>query len=164
MMKRIRTLGLAVAAVAVPAALLAVSASAQNYPGLAGPPGQPIPEAQAQPLTPQDFRGGDQYRGPDAGDYRSDDWRRGDDWGRDDRGRIDYQRALASCSRAGIERAWGRGFYSAQYEGNPRLIQDRRGAELRGRMRVLDRSGFRTFDTSCELRRNGEADDFDFLR
>jgi hypothetical protein len=97
-------------------------------------------------------RGSDRDRGPDR------DFDRG-------RGRgPDIQDAQASCSRMAIQEAWRRGAYSAQYENAPRLVDTRRGWELQGRMRLHDRRGYSVVNTSCEVRRNGEAADFDFLR
>lgn len=165
MIKLIPILGVAAAALAA-AVALAMSAQAQ------APPPLNIPEGKYQQQAPE------QYRAPPRDDdSRNEDWRnddrRGDEWGNDDwrgddwrrdRGRIDFQTAQRSCSRAGIEQAWNRNYYSAQYDGAPRFAEGRRGWELRGRMRLHDRSGYRTVDTACQVRRSGEAVRFDFLR
>lgn len=113
---------------------------------------------RSAPPAPQVQRGpGDVFeRGPEG-------YRRDDDWDRR-RDRIDFQRAQESCSKAAIQEAWRRGFYSAQYEGGPRIEWDRGRPEMRGRMRLHDRRGYSYANTSCELRRNSEAADFDFLR
>lgn len=166
MMKRIWTLGSAAAALAVSAALVSSSATAQNY-GNNQLAGGPKPQVQAdQQFTPEQFRveQGDQ---PFQGEGYRSDGRRNDGWNNDrdrDRGRIDFQTAQRSCSRAGIQEAWNRNYYSAQYDGGPRFFEGRRGWELRGRMRLHDRSGYRYVDTTCEVRRSGEAVRFEFLR
>lgn len=134
----------------------------QSQPAYQPPP--PPPGSQ-QNSSPDSFRGdgwGDSNGYRDDRNDRRDEGRYGD-W-RDDRGRIDFQAAQRSCSRIGIQEAWARNYYSAQYEGGPRFVQGRNGWELRGRMRLHDRSGYRYLDTVCEVRRNGEAVRFDFLR
>lgn len=144
MMKHIRRFGIAAAALAASAGLVSTSAVAQELAG--------APRAEAQRY--EQFRGG-----------RDDDWRDRDDRYDRDRGRIDFQTAQRTCSRMGVQEAWNRNYYSAQYDGAPRLVDSRRGGwELRGRMRLHDRSGYRTVETSCVLRRGGEAVRFDFLR
>lgn len=89
---------------------------------------------------------------------QSDDWRRNnDDWGRDDwrRRQPDFQQILRECSRAGIEEAWDRNYYSAQYSNEPRFYEGRFGWELRGKMRLHGRSGYSTTNTVCSVERNG---------
>src|SRR5690349_18837607 len=58
-----------------------------------------------------------------------DDFRRGDrDWNdRDDsrRRKPDFQQMQRDCSREGIEAAWNRNYYSAQYNDAPRLVESR---------------------------------------
>jgi hypothetical protein len=168
MSKHLLSLGTAAALAAV--ALFAASANAQSFPragDLEGGPGSriapPLVTAQA-PAPPQQFRRGPGEvfnNGPDG--YRDDRDRDRDDWRRG-RDPIDFQRAQESCSRAGIKEAWDRGYYSAQYEGGPRIVDGRRGPEMRGRMRLHDRKGYSYTETVCELRRGGEAVDFDFVR
>lgn len=144
MMKHIKKVGIAAAALAASAGLVSTSAVAQELAGRSGA------EAQRH----------DQYRGD-----RDHDWRDRGHRGDRDRGRIDFQTAQRTCSRMGVQEAWNRNYYSAQYDGAPRLVDSRRGGwELRGRMRLHDRSGYRTVDTACDLRRGGEAVKFDFLR
>jgi hypothetical protein len=162
MNKHVVSLGVTAALAA--AALFAATASAQSFPRgeLEGGPGSrysPPPTAMAPP--PQEFqRGGPGEvfnNGPDGYRGDRDDWNRGRD-------RVDFQRAQESCSRAGIQEAWSRGYYSAQYEGGPRIENGRRGPEMRGRMRLHDRKGYSFKETICGLRRGGEAADFDFVR
>ena len=170
MSKHLLSLG-AVAALAA-AALFAASANAQSFPRggeLEGGPGArfaPPPVTAQAPAPLQQFQRGPGEvfnNGPDG--YRDDRDRWRDDWGRGrDRDRVDFQRAQESCSRAGIREAWDRGYYSAQYEGGPRIVDGRRGPEMRGRMRLHDRKGYSYTDTVCELRRGGDAADFDFVR
>jgi hypothetical protein len=66
------------------------------------------------------------------------------------------------CSRKGIEAAWNRNYYSAQYNDAPRLTEGRNGWELRGKMRMHDRRGYSYVDTTCELRRGDVR--FEFRR
>jgi hypothetical protein len=153
MMKHIRTLGFAAAALAASAVLVSTPAIAQQgrEQGLAGAPG-----AQQ---TPELFR--DQNRDWDGDRDRDDDR----DWNNnDDRRRApDFQNAQQLCSRAGIQEAWRRDYYSAQYDGRPRLEYGRRGWELRGRMRLHDRRGYHSVNTVCDLRGRGGAA-IEFLR
>lgn len=69
--------------------------------------------------------------------------------------RPDFQRLQRDCARAGIEAAWDRSFYSAQYNEGPRLISTEDGWEMRGAMRLHSRSGFSYVDTICRLTRSG---------
>jgi hypothetical protein len=157
---------------ALAATALFAAASAQQ-PRLEGAPGyqrnEPPRVAQPRRVEPQrvDPPRTDVQRAPSGpgevfnrgpGPDRNRDWDR-------DRGRQpDFQTVQAACSRAAIREAWDRGFYSAQYEGGPRLVDNRRGWEMRGRVRLHDRRGYSFVDTVCDLRRNGEVQDFDFLR
>ena len=94
------------------------------------------------------------------------DFRRGDgDWNdRDDsrRRKPDFQQLQRDCSREGIEAAWNRNYYSAQYNDAPRLVESRNGWELRGKMRMHDRRGYSYVDTVCEYRRGDVR--FEFRR
>jgi hypothetical protein len=158
MMKHIRTIGIAAAALAASAVLVSTPAIAQQgrEQELAGAPG-------SQQQTPELFR--DQNRDWDR-DWNSDrDWDRDRDWNRnDDRRRApDFQRAQEQCSRAAIQEAWRRDFYSAQYDGRPRLEYGRYGWELRGRIRLHDRRGYHYVNTACDLRGRNSAN-IEFLR
>ena len=158
MNKPIRILTASAAALAASLALAAsVPAAAQQGQyrnnDLAGGPGsQPTPQ-----LFPNQDRDYDRdYHGDDRGDYR---------YGDNDRRRApDFQNAQRACSRAGIQEAWNRNFYSAQYDGGPRLEYGRRGWELRGRMRLHNNRGYSYVNTVCDLGRGGSADHFEFLR
>jgi hypothetical protein len=154
MIKHIRTLGAAAAALAASAALIAMPALAQqNDRDLAG-----APRSQQQEYPPL-FSGQDRDRDYD----RDDDYDRDGDWNNDRRRAPDFQNAQRDCSRAGIREAWQRNFYSAQYDGRPRLEYGRRGWELRGRMRLHNRDGYNNVNTVCDLRnRNGAQ--IEFLR
>ena len=117
-------LGVAVPAFAQP------GANARDSGQLAGAP--PLFSGQ------EDFRHGDR-------DYRGrDDWRRR---------KPDFQMMQRECSRAGIELAWDRNYYSAQYHDGPRLVEGRYGWEMRGKMRLHDRKGYSYVDTTCEYDR-----------
>jgi hypothetical protein len=74
--------------------------------------------------------------------------------------RINYESARRACTRAGMDEALHRDFYSARYESAPRLF-DR---ELRGVMRMDDRRGYVLVDTICELDDDGTVLDFAMLR
>src|SRR5690242_20283831 len=110
MMKHIKVLTASAAALAASVALTAsVPASAQQYGQdrqyrdggqLAGAPGYRDQE------TPRLFPNQDQYRDGDRNDWRDND---------DRRRAPDFQTAQRTCSRAGIQEAWNRNFYSAQY-------------------------------------------------
>ena len=159
MMKHIKVVTASAAALAALAALtVSVPAFAQQYGQdrqlneggqLAGAPGYRDQE------TPRLFPNQDQYR-----DGGRDDWRNNDDRRR----APDFQTAQRVCSRAGIQEAWNRNFYSAQYDGGPRLEYGRGGWELRGRMRLHNNRGYSYVNTVCEVNRNGNAGRFDFLR
>lgn len=77
--------------------------------------------------------------------------------------RLDFATARRSCTRAGVEAARERDFYSAQYDGAPHFYEGRR-MELRGLMRLEDRRGYMIVDTVCEIDADGEARNFAFLR
>ena len=142
MMKRIAILGASAAALAAVAAPLATAQAPQDYSrDLAG--------------APQSLRGPGEDRGYD--DRRAD-------WRNDRYSRPDFQAAQAACSRAAIQEAWRTGAYSAQYNDAPRLVESRRGWEMVGDMRVHSRKGYTYGKTICELRRNGEVDEFIFRR
>lgn len=157
MMKHIRFPGSAAAALAASAILLSTSAFAQGAPGYNRAPPAP-PELSGGP----GFRG-DEFRREDwrNEDWRNDDWRnddrRGDDFRGDRRRAPDFQTAQAQCSRAGIQVAWGQGFYSAQYDGKPRFVEARRGWEFHGRMRLHDRRGYSYVNTICDFGGRGDA-------
>jgi hypothetical protein len=138
---------LAVSAVLVPS--LATAQAPRANPDLAGGPGyrgDPQVDLWGRDVDP---------RYDDRRDDRRDDWRK--------RERVDFQAAQASCSRAAIEEAWRRGYYSAQYNDGPKLVEGRFGYEMRGRIRIHDRKGIWTRDSVCELR-HGRASDFIILR
>src|SRR5690242_17985121 len=159
MMKHIKVLTASAAALAASVALTAsVPASAQQYGQdrqyrdggqLAGAPGY------RDQNTPQLFPNQDQYRDGDRNDWRYND---------DRRRAPDFQIAQRTCSRAGIQEAWNRNFYSAQYDGGPRFEYGLRGWELRGKMRLQNNRGYSYVNTVCEVNRNGNAGRFDFLR
>lgn len=77
--------------------------------------------------------------------------------------RLDFGAARRSCARAAEDEAQARNLYSAQYVSAPRFVQGD-AWELRGRVRLEDRSGYFLVDTICELDAWGEARDFIFLR
>ncbi|HVY90454.1 MAG TPA: hypothetical protein VG942_16425 [Hyphomonadaceae bacterium] len=152
---------LALGAVAVPAfAQQYGSPSYQNDNGQlsGGPKPQyqpPPPQSQSPPLFSGQrddpaFRGDDRH---DRDDWRDNDWRRR---------KPDFQQVQRDCSRAGIQEAWNRGYYSAQYNNGPRLVEGRRGWEMQGQMRLHDRKGYSYVNTICRVNRGGV--DIDFLR
>lgn len=143
MMKRIWILGSAAAALAVSATLVAAPALAQGAPGM-----KDAPVAE--------LYGGPGYRGPEPVSGRHD--YRGDPRGRGP----GFDRSVMQCSRAGIEQAWSRGYYSAQYDSSPRLVNGRRGWEMHGRMKLHDRRGFVMQNTICDL--GGRNARIDFVR
>jgi hypothetical protein len=98
---------------------------------------------------------------------QQDDFRRyddDDDWRQDDfrRRKPDFEQMQRQCSRAGIEEAWDRNYYSAQYSKEPRFYEGRYGWELRGKMKLHGRSGYSYTNTVCSLDRGGV--DFEFTR
>ena len=147
MMNRIRIFGAAAAALAVSAVLVSATA-----PALAQ-------QSRSQELdgAPRLFSGGD-----DRDEDR--DWNRDSERYRDRDSRPDYDRAQRNCSREANREAWNRNYYSAQYDREPRLEYSRNGWELRGRMRLHDNRGYTHRNTVCNLRRNSEVRDFNFLR
>jgi hypothetical protein len=147
MMMNLRTLGAVAAALAVSA----VPVSAQQFAQ------QPLPPAQSDELegAPRLFSDRNSDR-----DYDRD----GRDRSRERDRRPDYDRAERNCSREANREAWNRDYYSAQYDREPRLDYNRNGWELRGRMRLHGSRGYSYVNTVCEVRRNGDVDDFDFLR
>lgn len=97
-----------------------------------------------------------QYRGRDdqvlfgGRDDRHDN--RG--WGKDRRGgwgRPTQDGAVDVCYRAMNRELGGRNFWSIQYDGEPRLREERHGFELRGRVRLHGPRGFSHLETVCEL-------------
>jgi multidrug efflux pump subunit AcrA (membrane-fusion protein) len=76
--------------------------------------------------------------------------------------RINYEAARRACTRAGMDEAVDRDFYSARYEFAPRLFERER--ELRGLMRMDDRRGYLLVDTVCELDDDGMVLHFEMLR
>lgn len=76
--------------------------------------------------------------------------------------RVSYDEATRACTRAGMSDAMDNNFYSARYETAPRFFERQR--ELRGRMRMVDREGYLTVDTVCQLDANGVVLRFDVLR
>ena len=145
MMKNIRVLAAAATALAVSASLVSAA------PALA----QQDQQSQELDGAPRLFSGQEYNRD----DYRGNNDR---DWDRDRR--PDFQYAQRNCSREAIREAWNRNYYSAQYDGGPRLEHSRNGWEMRGRMRLHNNRGYSYVNTVCDLRRNGEVSDFDFLR
>lgn len=76
--------------------------------------------------------------------------------------RINYEAARRACTRAGMNEALDRDFYSARYETAPQLFERER--ELRGLMRMDDRRGYLLVDTICELDDAGAVMHFEMLR
>lgn len=99
------------------------------------------------------FSGQEDFRRGDRDDRGRDDWRRR---------KPDFQTMQRDCSKQGIETAWNRNYYSAQYHDSPRLVEGRYGWELRGKMRLHDRKGYSYIDTICDYDR-GRVD-FEFRR
>ena len=145
MTMNIGTLGAAAAALAASVVLVS------STPALA----QQGRQAEELEGAPRLFSGQEYERDRDRDDR---DWDRGRDR------RPDYQYAQRNCSREANREAWDRNYYSAQYDGGPRLEYGRDGWELRGRMRLHNSRGYSYASTVCDLRRNGEVSDFDFLR
>lgn len=141
MMKNIRTLGTAAAALAASAVLIA-PALAQQASELDG--------------APRLFAGQNYDRDRDYDD-RDRDRDRGRDWDRDRDRRPDFQTVQRDCSIAGIREAWNSNFYSAQYHEGPKLEYGRDGWEMRGKMRLHDRKGYYYVDTYCDVERNGNV-------
>jgi len=94
------------------------------------------------------FSGQEDFRRGDRDDRGRDDWRRR---------KPDFQTMQRDCSKQGIETAWNRNYYSAQYHDSPRLVEGRYGWEMRGKMRLHDRKGYSYVDTICDYDR-GRAD------
>jgi hypothetical protein len=76
--------------------------------------------------------------------------------------RINYEAARRACTRAGMDEAVARDFYSARYDAAPRLFEYER--ELRGLMRMDDRRGYLLVDTVCVLDDAGAVLHFEMLR
>jgi hypothetical protein len=139
MMKHITSRAVAAALAASMALSVAIPAFAQ--PGVQRQDGPPL------------FAGQDEFRRGDG------DWNDRDDWRRR---KPDFQTMQRDCSKKGIEAAWNRNYYSAQYNDAPRLSEGRGGWELRGKMRMHDRKGYSYVDTTCEYRRGDVR--FEFRR
>lgn len=134
------------------AALAASVALAVAVPAFAQPNGNARDHGQLAGAPPL-FAGQDDFRRDDRGRGERDDWRRR---------KPDFQQMQRDCSREGIEAAWKRNYYSAQYHDAPRLTEGRNGWELRGKMRLHDRKGYSFVDTVCDFDR-GRVD-FEFRR
>ncbi|MEQ1785279.1 MAG: hypothetical protein ABMA14_28370, partial [Hyphomonadaceae bacterium] len=76
--------------------------------------------------------------------------------------RVSYDEARNACTQAGMTEAADNDFFSARYDTAPRYYERER--ELRGRMRMVDRRGYLTVDTICQLDANGAVLRFDVLR
>ncbi len=138
MMKHLRTFGAAAAALAASVALISAPALAQ----------------QGRPGNTNDLAGAPGYRDYDRDrNYDRDrDGNWGGDWNNNDRRRApDFQWAQEQCSKAGIQEAWRRNYYSAQYNDGPKLVDGRRGWEMVGRMRLHDRRGHSYVNTVCYI-------------
>jgi hypothetical protein len=158
MTRYLRTIGVAAAALAASAALIAMPALAQqNDRDLAGAP-------RSQQDYPPLFSGQDRDLDRDYDrDYDRNNDDRNNDRDYDRQRRPDFQYVQEQCSRAGIQEAWRRNYYSAQYEGGPRLDYGRNGWEMRGRMRLHDRRGYGYVNTVCDVRNRGGVQ-IEFLR
>lgn len=120
--------------------------------------------AVAPALAQQGDRDRDLAGAPPLFEGQSRDRDRNGDWNDNDRNRKpDFQRIQEDCSRAGIQEAWGLGYYSAQYHDGPRLEYGRRGWEMRGKMRLHNRKGYSYVNTVCDVRGRGGVD-IEFLR
>jgi hypothetical protein len=166
MKKRIWTFRASTAALAASVVLASASttAFAQQYGHddgqLAGAPrSQSQPQYQPSPAPPL-------FSGQRDDSNNDRDWNNGNDRDRDDwrnnNRKPDFQDVQEKCSKAGIQEAWRRNYYSAQYNNGPRLVETRRGWEMRGQMRLHDRKGYHYTDTACLVR--GGNVDFEFLR
>lgn len=135
----------------------AVALAASVTLGLAAPV---LAQPTGRPYDDQPLAGGQPPLFPGEGPYREDqrgDWGRNDrrnDWGRY---RPDFQAAQRDCSIAAIRKAWDQGFYSAQYNEGPRLVEGRYGWELRGQMRFHNRKGYGYAQVICDIRRDGDV-------
>ena len=144
MMKHLRTIGAATAALAASAVLLAPALAQQ------GPPAG---------YSNNDLAGGQNYR--DRDDYRDGD-RGGWNGGR----QPEYNWAVEQCSRAANQEVWRQNGFSAQYDGKaPRFYEARRsGWELHGRLRIHDRRGFSYVNAICDLNNGRGNVRIDFQR
>jgi hypothetical protein len=77
--------------------------------------------------------------------------------------RLIFVAARRACTWAGEQAARARDYEGALYDDEPRLYQ-RDGWELRGRMRLQERRGYRLVDTVCEVDDAGEVERFALLR
>lgn len=71
-----------------------------------------------------------------------------------------YRKSVEACSHEAVEEAWRRGFWSAQYEVDPRFSFEYRRFEVRGRVRLHGDRGFTLADTVCRVERDGDVQDF----
>lgn len=136
------------------AAFAASVALSVAVPAFAQPGGAPRNNGQPNDSPPLFSGQQDDLRRND----RDDDWRRDESRKR----KPDFQQMQRDCSRAGIQEAWNRNFYSAQYNSEPRFHEGRRGWEMRGKMRLHGRSGYSYADTVCSSDRKGVS--FEFTR
>ena len=138
MMKHIRTVIAATAALAASAAVLA-PALAQQGP----PPG----------YSNQDLAGSqDAFRGQDRNRDNDNDRNTGNSGWNGGR-QPDYNWAVQQCSRAANQEVWRTNGFSAQYDGKaPKLYDQHRGSwELHGRLRIHDQRGFSYVNAICDL-------------
>ena len=127
-------------------------------------PHRPGPRPAAGGQRPDELAGAPRlFSGQEYDRDRDRDWNNDRD-NNDRRNQPNFQNAQRNCSRAGIQEAWNRNYYSAQYDGGPRLEYGRRGWELRGRMRLHNNRGYSYVNTVCDLRRGGDVSAFEFLR
>jgi hypothetical protein len=137
MMKHIRTVIAATAALAASAAVLA-PALAQQGPGY-----NPNYNNQDLAGAPDAFRGQDRNRDNDY-DRNNSGWNGGR--------QPDYNWAVQQCSRAANQEVWRTNGFSAQYDGKaPKLYNQRRGWEMHGRLRIHDERGFSYVNAICDL-------------
>jgi len=138
MMKHIRTVIAATAALAASAAVLAPALAQQ------GPPAG---------YNNQDLVGGqDAFRGQDYNRDRDNDRNYNGNGGWNGGRQPDYNWAVQQCSRAANQEIWRTNGFSAQYDGKaPKLYDQRRGWELHGRFRIHDQRGFSYVNAICDL-------------
>lgn len=77
--------------------------------------------------------------------------------------RLVFAAARRACTSAAEDEAAARHFENAAYDGEPRLYQ-RRGWELRGRMRLENGRGYLLVDTVCEVDDTGQVKHFSLFR
>ncbi|MFT3723923.1 MAG: hypothetical protein QM773_10080 [Hyphomonadaceae bacterium] len=76
---------------------------------------------------------------------------------------LDRGRAVEACERAGDDEARARSYYSAEYNSAP-YFSFGQTWQVRGRMRIEGRIGYKIVDTVCDIDEDGEAQRFTFLR